>query len=274
MNTMNISSSSLGGQESSLTWEETFVQEKSDPRAANLPLMSSLWPTAAICLGYVVLVKLVGPWYMKDQKPFEIKRIIMTYNVLQTVFSGWACMEFIKLYIKPGGYSLLCQPVDYTSNPEAVRTLHIVYFVFLSKFADLFDSIFFVLRKKFTHLSALHVIHHSITPITFWWGTKFAGGGHTVFSPLFNCGIHTLMYFYYFLAACGPEVQKHLWWKKYLTSMQLIQFVSIFVHSLLPLYFSCDYPPFMTILCIGNAVLFFGLFSHFYKKSYSRKKAD
>lgn len=30
------------------------------------------------------------------------------------------------------------------------------------------------------------------------------------------------MYMYYMLAAMGPQVQKHLWWKKYLTVMQIV----------------------------------------------------
>jgi len=37
-------------------------------------------------------------------------------------------------------------------------------------------QIFFVLRKKNDHISNLHVIHHSIMPISVWFGVKFAPG--------------------------------------------------------------------------------------------------
>lgn len=37
-----------------------------------------------------------------------------------------------------------------------------------------------------------------------------------------NAFIHVVMYMYYGLAACGPKVQKYLWWKRYLTIMQLV----------------------------------------------------
>ena len=37
-----------------------------------------------------------------------------------------------------------------------------------------------------------------------------------------NCLVHTVMYGYYGLAAIGPHMQKYLWWKKYLTVMQLV----------------------------------------------------
>lgn len=30
------------------------------------------------------------------------------------------------------------------------------------------------------------------------------------------------MYAYYMLAAMGPKVQKYLWWKKYLTVLQMV----------------------------------------------------
>lgn len=37
-----------------------------------------------------------------------------------------------------------------------------------------------------------------------------------------NTTVHILMYGYYFLAALGPSVRKYLWWKKYLTSIQIV----------------------------------------------------
>ena len=39
---------------------------------------------------------------------------------------------------------------------------------------------------------------------------------------MINCFVHIWMYMYYGLAALGPEVQKYLWWKKYITKMQLV----------------------------------------------------
>ena len=39
---------------------------------------------------------------------------------------------------------------------------------------------------------------------------------------MLNSGIHVIMYTYYFLSAFGPAVRKYLWWKKYLTMLQLV----------------------------------------------------
>ena len=38
-----------------------------------------------------------------------------------------------------------------------------------------------------------------------------------------NSFVHVVMYTYYALSAMGPEVQKYLWWKRYLTQFQLVR---------------------------------------------------
>ena len=92
---------------------------------------------------------------------------------------------------------------------------------------------FFVARKKFSHLSPLHIIHHGTLPWLCWWGPRFVGGGQSGFGPFLNSGVHCLMYLYYFLAASGsPGIQKYLGWKRYLTTMQMVQFVLVFIHAL------------------------------------------
>lgn len=39
---------------------------------------------------------------------------------------------------------------------------------------------------------------------------------------LINSLVHVAMYLYYGLAAFGPSMSKYLWWKRYLTSLQLV----------------------------------------------------
>lgn len=43
------------------------------------------------------------------------------------------------------------------------------------------------------------------------------------FGAHMNAAIHILMYLYYGLASCGPKIQKYLWWKKYLTIIQMVR---------------------------------------------------
>ena len=84
------------------------------------------------------------------------------------------------------------------------------------------DTIFFILRKKDNQLTFLHIYHHS-TMVIFWWvGAKFVPGGSALTGAMVNCFVHIIMYFYYFLAAIGPAISRYLWWKKYLTILQLV----------------------------------------------------
>merc|ERR1711899_233763 len=197
---------------------------------------------------------------MKDREPYELKNILLVYNFSQVLFSFWMFMEGWGFYIS-GNYSWHCEPVDYSESPVARRALNLAWWYYFSKFIDLFDSVFFVLKKKFAHLSPLHVIHHSTLPFLCWWGPRLVGGGQSGFGPFLNSGVHTLMYLYYLLAACGPALKPYLWWKKYLTTIQLVQFVMVFFHALQPLMFAV------------TGVQYFILFMAFYRQAYSKKKS-
>ena len=58
---------------------------------------------------------------------------------------------------------------------------HIAWWYYVSKFVEFTDTLFFVLRKKFSHVSNLHVIHHGIMPMSVWWGMKFTPGKNLAF---------------------------------------------------------------------------------------------
>jgi hypothetical protein len=53
-------------------------------------------------------------------------------------------------------------------------------------------------------------------------------GGHGTLLGLINTFVHIIMYTYYLLAALGPTVQKYLWWKKYLTTLQIVRHLCVF----------------------------------------------
>jgi len=238
-----------------------------DPRVDSWPLMSSVWPSALICATYVLLVTVFGKKIMEKRDPFKIKGIMICYNLAQTLFSFWMFREGWKRSVS-GSYSWHCEPVDYSNNTQSRAILSLAWWFFISKFTDMFDTIFFVARKKFSHVSFLHVFHHGIMPIMCWFGPRFIGGGSTGFGPFLNSGVHTIMYLYYLLSSLGPKMQKYLWWKRYITIIQLLQFVMIFLHSLQPFFFECGYPRAASAMFIGFSGFFFVLFIAFYKKAY------
>jgi elongation of very long chain fatty acids protein 7 len=76
------------------------------------------------------------------------------------------------------------------------------------------------------------------------------------------------MYAYYGLAALGPEYQKYLWWKKYMTKMQMIQFVLVMIHSAQLFFIECSYPKIFSIWICSYAIIFMVFFTNFYIQEY------
>ena len=62
------------------------------------------------------------------------------------------------------------------------------------------------------------------------------------FHAMVNSVVHVIMYFYYGLSASGPRFQKFLWWKKYMTAIQLGElFVSWFYMPSIKDFYICSY---------------------------------
>lgn len=147
-----------------------------------------------------------------------------------------------------------------------------VYTYFICKLIELLDTVFFVMRKKDRQISFLHLYHHSMMPICAWIGVKFFAGGHPTLLGVINSFIHIFMYTYYMLAAFGPHMQKYLWWKRYLTTMQIVQFIIIFFHNFQMLFTSCNFPKPLSILLVLNSGLFIYMFGSFYINNYVKSK--
>ncbi|KAH7969913.1 hypothetical protein HPB52_022624 [Rhipicephalus sanguineus] len=125
-----------------------------------------------------------------------------------------------------------------------------------------------ILRKKFNQITHLHVIHHVMVTLNVWFWVLFAPEGQVAFSLALNSFVHVVMYTYYLLANMGPSMRKYLWWKKYLTTLQIVQFVIIVVHMSIPLFVDCGFPRYLIFLGVAQTLLVLALFLNFYKKSY------
>ncbi|XP_050436063.1 elongation of very long chain fatty acids protein AAEL008004-like [Adelges cooleyi] len=246
-----------------------IMDNKSDPRVNGWPMLYSPFPTLFICLFYAYFAKVLGPRLMENRKPFQMRKILIVYNAIQTAFSAWIFYEYM-MSGWGGSYSLKCQPVDYSNSPMALRMARTCWWYYISKFTEFFDTLFFILRKKNQQVSTLHVIHHGCMPMSVWMGMKFAPGGHSTFFALLNTFVHIVMYFYYMVSAMGPQYQKYIWWKKYLTSFQMLQFVCIFIHQFQLLFIECNYPKSFMIWIGLHGVMFLFLFSDFYKSKYTK----
>ncbi|XP_072940549.1 very long chain fatty acid elongase 7-like [Epargyreus clarus] len=247
-----------------------LAERVSDPRVQGWFLFDTPLPTLAMVVVYLAFV-MAGPLWMANRKPFKIKNILVAYNAFQVLLSLYMFYEHLMSGWW-GDYSLSCQPVDYTDSEKARRMLHLCWVYYFSKLSEFADTIFFVLRKKKSQITWLHLYHHSLTPFEAWLLVKFIAGGHGTFSNIVNNLVHVIMYSYYMMAAMGPQYQKYLWWKKHLTTMQLVQFYMVLFHSISALIYDCGYPKLIASGLILHSAIFIILFTNFYIQAYKKDR--
>ena len=103
-------------------------------------MMSSPLPTLLVCLGYFMFVLVWGPKWMKDRPAYNLKSIIIAYNLFQTIFSIWMFYTVSK-FGWFHNYSFVCQPVDYSMDPSALAIVSISWWYYISKFTEFLDTV-------------------------------------------------------------------------------------------------------------------------------------
>ena len=251
-----------------------FWREMSHPVSVQYPLFSD-GPTEVLSIIglYLLFVLVLGPKWMKNRPPFVLKGPIVIYNLTLVVLNFYFFL-MTAYYINYGRVFL---DFKFPNNTQIPKEFHeeffFLYLCFLSKFADLLDTIFFVLRKKDRQISFLHLYHHSSVPIFGWIVGKVVPQAPVLkLFLLLNCFVHTIMYLYYGLAAIGPHMQKYLWWKKYITQLQMIQFVILIIYSTFMAFLQEGYPSVLFWFGFTQLPLFLYLFYSFYRSAYNRSK--
>ncbi|XP_076618914.1 uncharacterized protein LOC143340620 [Colletes latitarsis] len=242
--------------------------ELSDRRTQDFFLISSPWACLGIIGIYLYFVQELGPTLMEKRKPFELKRIMQIYNLVQIMCCSYVlCKALILIWIT--NYNIVCEPVDYSYTPEALQICRTVWLYFIIKIFDLLDTVFFVLRKKQNQVSFLHVYHHSGMVFGTWATTKFMAGGHHIFLGTLNCFVHVIMYSYYLATSMGIGKP---WWKKHITQLQLAQFFMLLFHYvMLAVVDDCGFPKWTSAVLIPQNLFMMVLFGDFYYKTYIRK---
>ncbi|XP_075223933.1 very long chain fatty acid elongase 7-like [Lycorma delicatula] len=216
----------------------TDIHENSN---LNKWLLTSTPVPVIVILGiYLLTVLKIGPKFMEKREPYNINAIMMVYNLFQIIYNSY----FVGLFY----YGSWCY--------------------LFSKIMDLLDTFFMVLKKKNSHITFLHLYHHTAMVTGTWISIKYVRGEQGIIPCAINSGVHVIMYTYYFLAALGPEIQKYLWWKRYLTKIQIAQFIIVIAFFGYLYLKDCEVSQAYNVLWIANVFLIFCLFMNFYIKTY------
>ncbi|XP_053105466.1 elongation of very long chain fatty acids protein 2 isoform X1 [Hemicordylus capensis] len=238
-----------------------------DPRVRGWFMLDSYLPTLSLTVAYLLFIWL-GTTFMKNRPALSLRGLLIVYNLGVTILSFYMLIELI-LATWEGGYNLQCQ--NLTSAGEAdIRVAKVLWWYYFSKVIEFADTVFFVLRKKNSQITFLHVYHHASMFNIWWCVMNWIPCGQSFFGPTLNSFIHVLMYSYYGLSVT-PSMHKYLWWKKYLTQAQLIQFLLTITHTLSAVVKPCGFPFGCLIFQSSYMATLVILFVNFYIQTYQKR---
>ncbi|KIJ28349.1 hypothetical protein M422DRAFT_189826 [Sphaerobolus stellatus SS14] len=246
-------------------------------RAGQSPL--STWPSAGMAIAVYLALIFGIEKVMLQRKPLKLNAIFQIHNLFLSVVS----FVLLVLIVEAIAPVLLERGFFYGMCARESLTLRLEFYYMISyymKYIELLDTVFMALKKK--PLTFLHVFHHSATAILIY-STMIGRPSLSWFPVGLNLSVHVLMYYYYYATACGRKI----WWKKYVTKIQIIQFIL----DLTFIFLSLGYIPFaksyarflpQTVSCAGAettawfgciiAIIYLSLFVSFYKKTYTPKQ--
>lgn len=153
------------------------------------------------------------------RKAYDLNNIVIIHNSLLSIGSGVLFIaivsELYHLITTTSFWSVYCDPYGIHTTG---RITYIYYVNYIFKYIELLDTVLLALRSK--PMPFLHVYHHAATLVLCW--SQLSAGSCVQWIPItINLFIHVVMYAYYTLHALRIDV----WWKRYLTMLQITQFV-------------------------------------------------
>ncbi|KAJ2947127.1 hypothetical protein O0L34_g16479 [Tuta absoluta] len=233
-----------------------------------LPLMSTPGPMLTILALYLLFVLKVGPDFMRKREGYKLNTVLLLYNGAQVVYSVYLVQRYFRNLMQTGLAPKKCYMNDEATRKEVLVG---IWMYFAAKVSELLDTVFFILRKKNNQVTFLHVYHHSCMMVFTFAFLKYWPSQSLFFIGFLNSLVHVFMYTYYGLAALGPQVAKYLTWKKYMTTFQLVQFVSIIIQYVISVKYS-ECPPAQGAAAFValNTLFFLLLFLNFYRQTYKK----
>ncbi|XP_043648443.1 elongation of very long chain fatty acids protein 4 [Drosophila teissieri] len=241
--------------------------DQPDERTRNWPLVDSLWNVPVLLTLYLLMVRYAPKW-TTSYKPLQLRVPLFCHSLAMVFLNGYICLELYTA-TRDLGYNFGCQPCRVSFNPLEMRVVTAFWWFYISKIFEFADTAFFILRQKWSQLSFLHVYHHSTMFVFCWILVKWMPTGATYVPAMINSFVHIVMYGYYALSVLGPRVQKYLWWKRYLTGLQLVQFTIIFFWASQMLIRGCEYGTWITLSMALYSLPFLFMFGKFYMQKYT-----
>ncbi|XP_014485482.1 PREDICTED: elongation of very long chain fatty acids protein AAEL008004-like [Dinoponera quadriceps] len=237
--------------------------------------MRSFTPMVGSVLVYLFTIFVIIPLFMRNRKAYSLKGFMQCYNIFQVMANFWFSYKIVSIGGSWSVISRYCEPMEKICGDNTIKQLEVVWLAMWLRVIDFIETVVFLLRKKKTQVSFLHVYHHTTTPLFLWAVMKYLFHGHILFMVMLNCCMHTIMYIYYFLSTYESNRQKFYPFKKWITILQMAQILLITLSATQGVLSDCN----MKIKCYSIIVFVNGmynlvLFYNFYKNAYKRSKKE
>ncbi|XP_062128346.1 elongation of very long chain fatty acids protein 7 [Drosophila sulfurigaster albostrigata] len=222
---------------------------------------------------YLLLVTKIGPEFMLFRKPFQLKKLIITHNIVQVVSCIYVLFEVLTITENNIFLFWKCNAVEMTES-RTKRHFSLAYFLFWLKLSELIETVIFVMRHKQNQVTKLHIFHHITTITLIYMLINHNDNGTDALFPVFlNSIVHIVMYTYYLIAAVAdPSIVRALTpVKKSITMMQMTQFALIIFHAILASV-NCGVNLVVFGYFMGVIILMFYGFYDFYQGSYKKQE--
>ena len=170
----------------------------------------AIWGASA----YLMVVLLHTVAYRKQSPPKlgDFSLIQKIHNLVLSAGSlfvfNMCLMEVVKRSQREQSYAwLLCEHED---NRVEGSLWFWSFVYYLSKYYELFDTVLQLIQGKTPPNYFLHVYHHFCV-IFMGWIWMQSGASIQFVGLLFNCFVHVVMYYYFYLKSIGVNP----WWKKW-----------------------------------------------------------
>lgn len=223
------------------------------------------------CTLYLLFVAF-GPSLVK--RKFDLSKVLRRWNlflfILSLVMFLGMAPPVASFFFDRGMYQLICLPGRELYHGSQMFW---VYLFAMSKYLELIDTVFLVLRHR--RVSFLHYYHHTTVLLYTWFSMNTLPGGLGYIFSIMNSAVHCMMYWYYYLAACGKRVS----WAQAVTVLQLAQMVvGVVIASMWTYYYltgatcHCSYPVAYILFSIALYGSYFILFLQFYLDRYLNRR--
>jgi len=162
-------------------------------------------------------------YVMRNRTAPPLKWVLIVHNIFLCAASLFLAVFLIATLMSIAhekDYALYPTIFCALNHHEQRGTLSFIYYVnHLLKYYELLDTVFLALKKK--NIGFLHGYHHPAT-LVLTWGQLVDSTGVQWIVIVLNLWVHTVMYFYYAMAALKVRMP----WKRCVTIFQIVQFVA------------------------------------------------